>query len=282
MEPLNRENFNYKIEEQVRDVINKYELLKQDDKIAVALSGGKDSILTMFLLDKFRDEFNIELIAIFIDEGIKGYREDGLKTAHKYADLLKIELIVKSFEKEFNLQLDQIQDMYKSACIPCGVFRRYLLNKTANQLCVDKLATGHNLDDEVQSYLMSFVRADFRRFSKFGPKLDKIHPNLVPRIKPLWRVAEKDVGIWAILNGVEVHFAECPYAQRSLRGKLKDYLNKVEEDNPGMKLSILKSFEKTFKPNETFIKLLECEKCGEPSSLSTCKACEMLNDLKNK
>lgn len=280
MKPLNREKFNYNLEERVRSVIKQYKLVEKDEKVAIALSGGKDSILTMFLLNRLREEFNLQLVAISIDEGIHGYRENGLETARKYSDLLEIELVEKSFKKEFGLQLDEIQNLYKSACIPCGVFRRYLLNKTSHQLGADKLATGHNLDDEVQSFLMSFVRADFRRFSKFGPKLDRIHPKLVPRIKPLWRIPEKEVGIWAVLNDVEVHFAECPYSQQSLRAKLKNYLNKIEENSPGTKPAILESFEKTFKHNKTFAKLLECENCGEASSLNICKACEMLDEIK--
>jgi uncharacterized protein (TIGR00269 family) len=279
MEPLNREKFNYNLEERVRKVIKEYKLIEKGEKVAIALSGGKDSILTMFLLDKFRNEFNLQLVAISIDEGILGYRENGLETARKYANSLEIELVEKSFKEEYGLQLDQIHSLYKSACIPCGVFRRHALNKTAHQLGAEKLATGHNLDDEVQSYLMSFARADFRRFSKFGPKLDRIHPQLIPRIKPLWRIPEKDVGIWAILNEVEVHFAECPYSQQSLRAKLKTYLNKLEEDYAGTKLNLLESFEKTFKPNKKFVELLECEKCGEASSLSICKACEMLDEI---
>lgn len=279
METLDKEKFNYNLEERVRKLIKEYKLLENGEKVAIALSGGKDSILTMFILENICNEFNLQLVAISIDEGISGYREDGLETARKYADSLEIELIEKSFEEEFGLQLDQIHSLYKSACIPCGVFRKHALNKTAHQLGADKLATGHNLDDEVQSYLMSFARADFRRFSKFGPKLDRIHPQLVPRIKPLWRIPEKDVGIWAILNEVEVHFAECPYSQTSLRAKLKNYLNRLEEDYPGTKLNILESFEKTFKPNKTLIELFKCEKCGEASSLSICKACEMIDEI---
>ena len=124
--------------------------------------------------------------------------------------------------------------------------RRQLLNKISCELGADKLATGHNLDDEIQSFLMSFAKADFRRFSKFGPKLDRIHPGLVPRIKPLWKVPEKDVGIWALMNNVDVHFAECPYSQTSLRAKVKHYLNQMEGWRKGTKLSILKSFSEIF------------------------------------
>ena len=125
METLDKEKFNYNLEERVRKLIKEYKLLENGEKVAIALSGGKDSILTMFILENICNEFNLQLVAISIDEGISGYREDGLETARKYADSLEIELIEKSFEEEFGLQLDQIHSLYKSACIPCGVFRRH-------------------------------------------------------------------------------------------------------------------------------------------------------------
>ena len=282
MEPLSREKFNQSITRRVKQVIDDYNLLEDGDKIAVALSGGKDSVLTLHLLNRFKDEYNLQLVAITIDEGIKGYREQGLEIARVNADKLGIELIEKSFWDEYRYELDQLRGQYKSSCIPCGVFRRHLLNKTAHQSGVNKVATGHNLDDEIQSFLMSFARADFRRFSKFGPKLKQIHPLLIPRIKPLWKIPEKDVGTWAILNDVPVHFAECPYSNKSLRAKIKSYLNNLEEDHPGTKMAILESFEKTFKIQDTIVKLVECERCGEPTSLNMCKACEMQEKIRNK
>lgn len=87
-----------------------------------------------------------------------------------------------------------------------------VLNKTAFELDAKKIATGHNLDDEIQSFLMSFARGDLIKFSKFGPELDVIHPKLIPRIKPLWNTPEKDVGIWGVLNNINIHFDECPYS----------------------------------------------------------------------
>lgn len=280
MEPLSREKFNQSIMERVRSVINDYALFEDGDKIAIALSGGKDSVLTLHLLNKFKEEYNLKLVAVSIDEGIGGYRKGGMEVARENTAELGIELVEKSFEDEFGCKLDQMAGKYKSSCIPCGVFRRYLINRTAYQLDADKVATGHNLDDEIQSFLMSFARADTRRFSKFGPKLEQIHPKLIPRIKPLWKIPEKDVGTWAVLNDVPVHFAECPYAHESLRGKIKNYLNKMEEDDPGTKMAILDSFQKTFKNQETPVELVECEICGEPSSLNVCKACEMLEEIR--
>lgn len=274
-----REKFNQSIIQRVKSLVDEYELFEDGEKIAIALSGGKDSILTLHLLNEFEYEFNLELVAISVDEGIEGYRKDGIEIARENTHKLGIELVERSFIDEFGVNLDMVVDEYKSACIPCGVFRRYLLNKTAYELGADKVATGHNLDDEIQSFLMSFARADLRRFSKFGPKLEQIHPRLIPRIKPLWKIPEKDVGIWAVLNEIPVHFAECPYAHHSLRAKIKNYLNQLEEDHSGSKMAILESFQKTFKNQEIPVKLMECERCGEPSSLRVCKACQILENI---
>lgn len=280
MKSENFNNFNKYLEKRIRDTVEKYKLIKPGEKVAVALSGGKDSVLTLHILNELRKDFNFDLLAISIHEGISGYRREGLKIAEKNADDMGVELVKKFFKDEFGFGIDDISNLYKSACIPCGVLRRYLLNKTAYEIGASKIATGHNLDDEVQSFLMSFARADFRKFGKFGPKSRKIHPKLVPRIKPLWNIPEREVGIWAVLNNIGAHFAECPYSHMSLRSKTKDFLNKMESERPGTKLGILKSFEKTFKPEETSPELYECQKCGETSSLEVCKVCEMLDDIK--
>lgn len=276
---VTKEDFNKNIEDNVRKTIEKYELLKEGEKIAIALSGGKDSILTLNMLNKVKEEYNIDLVAITIDEGISGYRNEGVEVARKNAEEIGVKLIEKSFYGEFGFFLDDVFGFYKSACIPCGVFRRYLLNRTAYEWGARKIATGHNLDDEIQSFLMTFAKADFRRFSKFGPKLDTIHEKLIPRIKPLWNVPEKDVGTWAVLNDVDVHFAECPYSYLSARSKMKEFLNKMESGRKGTKANILKSFDKTFQFEKKPASLYECEKCGEPSSLNICKACEMLDEI---
>ena len=276
---VSKKEFNEYIQNNVRRTVRDYKLLEKNERIAVALSGGKDSILTLYMLNALKEEYNIDLVAISVDEGISGYRNEGVEAARKNAKALEIKLIEKSFFDEFNFKLDDIFSFYKSACMPCGVFRRYLLNKTAYEVGASKIATGHNLDDEIQSFLMTFARADFKRFPKFGPKLDVIHPKLIPRIKPLWNVMEKDVGTWIVLNNIDVHFAECPYSYMSARSKIKEFLNKMESNRKGTKANILKSFDKTLQLEKKPIKLYECEKCGEPSSTNICKACEMVEDI---
>ncbi len=281
---IQKEEFNRMIFSRINNLINDYNLIKEDEKIAVALSGGKDSVLTLHALKDYQlnADFDFELVAISVDEGIEGYRQHGIDSAVSNAELLDIPLIQKSFKIEEDFALDDIYSYFKSACIPCGVFRRNILNKTAYEIGADKIATGHNLDDEIQSFLMSFSRGDTVKFSKFGPELEQIHEKLVPRIKPLWNTPEKDVGTWAVLNNINIHLAECPYSNLSLRAKIKDLLNRTESKHPGTKENVMKSFIKILDIEPTSTILNECEICGEPTSGKICKACEIRETIGQK
>ena len=168
---IEKEEFNKKIFSRINKLIDDYQLIKEEEKIAVALSGekiavalsgGKDSVLTLHALHDYQmnADFDFDLLAISVDEGIEGYRQHGIDSAVRNAELLDIPLIQKSFKCEEGFALDDIYSNFKSACIPCGVFRRTILNKTAYDVGADKIATGHNLDDEIQSFLMSFSRGD--------------------------------------------------------------------------------------------------------------------------
>ena len=276
MAKLDKDEFNEMIFARINNLISDYNLIKENELIAVALSGGKDSVLTLHALKRYQDILDFDLVAISVDEGIEGYRAHGIDAAINNAKDLGIKLIQKSFLEEEGFALDDIYSNFKSACIPCGVFRRNILNKTAYEVGADKIATGHNLDDEIQSFLMSFARGDTIKFSKFGPELDVIHPKLVPRIKPLWNTPEKDVGLWTVLNNIDIHLEECPYSHLSLRAKIKGFLNENEDVYPGLKNNIMGSFQKilTFE-NDIFTNLNECELCGEPTSSNICKACEI-------
>ena len=293
MTVLKKNEFNEKIFSRVEKLIIDYNLIENGDNVAIALSGGKDSVLTLHALANFQykcknndkydnDRIDFDLTAISVDEGIASYRQHGIDSASSNAEKLGIKLIQKSFKEELDFNLDDIYHHFKSACIPCGVFRRNILNSAAYEIGADKIATGHNLDDEIQSFLMSFARSDTLKFSKFGPMLDAIHPKLIPRIKPLWNTPEKDVGTWAVMNDIDIHLDECPYSSLSLRGKTKDFLNRTESKYPGTKENIMESFKKTIldiKSSNTHVN--ECENCGEPSSRAICMTCEMIGIIEN-
>lgn len=280
MSDLDLSEFNENLFLRINNLIKEYNLICEGETVAVALSGGKDSVLTLHALKNYQKFVDFDLIAISVDEGIADYRQDGVDAASENADNLGIKLIKKSFKKEEGFILDDIYMNFKSACIPCGVFRRNILNKTAYELGASKIATGHNLDDEIQSFLMSFARGDLIKFSKYGPMLDVIHPKLVPRIKPLWNTSEKEVLLWAQKNNVPFHSAPCPYSSLSLRSKIKGFLNDCEKKNPEIKYNIMESFNKILNFESSISPVLnECEICGEPTSSDICKACELKKEI---
>ncbi len=280
-------HFTRNIEKRVKRTLGEYNLIEKGDRVAVALSGGKDSSNTLFILNKiFKNNPHVDLFAITLDEGIHGYRDKTLKNAKKFCKQLEIEHHIFSFKKEFGITVDQLAKKMKSGfCGSCGVLRRYLLNKKARELKATKLATGHNLDDECQSILMNVLKGDLLRFARLGP-IPRLasHPKFVTRIKPLIMIPESESKLYATLNKIPAYFDKCRYSfDDPLRGETRDFLNRVEKSSPGIKYSLLKSayrivpFIKTrFKTG----KIGSCKKCGEPTSQDVCKVCVLLETMR--
>ncbi|AEH24215.1 TIGR00269 family protein [Pyrococcus yayanosii] len=277
-------HFNEMVERKVKATIRKYQMIRRGEKIGVAVSGGKDSVVLMHLLAKLRRKFPFELVAITIDEGIRGYRDRSVEIAKRNAELLGIEHHIYSFRDYIGLTLDETVEIMGpreervGACSYCGVWRRWLLNCAARELGVDKLAVGLNLDDEVQMFLMNLMRGDVARLGRTGPYYEEIHEGLVPRIKPLREVPEKEIVLYAVLNDIEVDLSECPYAVEAFRAEIRDWLNEMEEKHPGTKYQLLRSYDRLFpliaKTYAREIGLNRCKLCGQPTAGKICKACQ--------
>lgn len=253
-------------------------MIKKGDIIAFALSGGKDSIVLLYIVHSlFQNHPDIQFIALSVDEGIKGYRERTLKTAKQVCKELNIPHKIISFEDQFGFTTDQIADRGDRApCTYCGVFRRVTLNRAAKALGATKLATGHCLDDEAQTVLMNLLRADIERLVRL---MSTKKPELVPRVKPLRNVPEKEVALYALSKQLPVLFDECPYANISLRAEIRDMLNVFEVKHPGTKYSLMKSFDiltKYLKKKIKGVDLRRCSICGEPTVGDICQTCKLL------
>jgi uncharacterized protein (TIGR00269 family) len=176
-----------------------------------------------------------------------------------------------------------VQGKKVAPCTFCGVFRKHCLNKAAKRLGADKLATGHNLDDEAQSVMMNYLKGDFERLMRFRPR--RAQPGLVPRIKPLRAVPEKEIALYCMVNGVFSESRECPYANLSLRADVRDMMNRLESLFPGTKQSTVQGFEKmTARAQDSYaqMQLASCRQCAEPCVKELCKACELLGQLKQE
>jgi len=266
------------VERKVKKDIRQLQMVEKNDSIAVALSGGKDSVVLLYLLHKlFSKRPDITLFAVTIDEGISGYREHTIEIAQKVTDMLGIQLHVISMKGELGKSLDEVaaEERDKGACSFCGVFRKKLLNMTARKLGATKLAVGHNLDDEAQTAFLNVLRGDVGRMSRMHKK----QQGLVFRIKPLRSVPEKEVALYAILQNLPVDFSECPYAHEAMRGEVRDIINSIEVKHPGTKYSILRGSDETARLlniAQQDVTLSVCSVCGEPTAAEVCQSCRLL------
>lgn len=287
---LCRRHFMHSFERIVKRTIRENHLIDRKKHIAVGLSGGKDSCALLYILHSItKDRPNIKLSAILINEGIKGYRTE--KHAKSICKKFGVPLHIAYFKKEWGKTLDALvarerkrgnSDNLK-ACTYCGTMRRFLINKTAREIGAETVAIGHNLDDEVQAIQANYIRGDLLRGIRLGASAFSIQdPRFIPRIKPLREVPEKEVAIYAMLNGLNADFGECPYAEESFRWDIRNILNGLEAKYPGTKYSILRTFDRIKPALEATTKktagISTCKICGEPASNDVCKVCELMKN----
>jgi uncharacterized protein (TIGR00269 family) len=289
-EKLCRKCFAESIEEKVRGTIAKYGMFEFDDKIAVAVSGGKDSVSLLHILAKIeRDYPKASLMAITVDEGIRGYRDEALKIAAENCKKLGIEHHMVSFKELYGYRLDEIVKSLKqkgdsglTPCAYCGVLRRRALNIAARSLKADKLVTAHTLDDETQTILLNIFHGDVLRIAREKPVTDEAHPKLVQKVKPFCEIPEKETALYAYIRKIKFQSTPCPYASEALRNDVRVMLNRMEEKHAGIKFTIFKSIEKIRPALEELAKkegLRECSECGEPTTEKICRTCQMLRQV---
>lgn len=273
---LCKDHFNEFFLNTTQETINKFDLFTKKSKICVAVSGGKDSLALLHILKKL----NYDVEGLFIDEGIKNYREKSKEDLAKFISENKIKLNTVSFKEHSGYDLDGAMSTNKfHACTICGTLRRYLLNKHSKKY--DIIATGHNLDDEAQTILINLARANTELFLRVGAK-SKENEKFTQKVKPFYYLTEKQILTYVILNNIKVDFGECPYAFTSYRAQVRDLLNELESRFLGTKRNIVETHLKLknkLEKNDEKIVLNSCIRCGEASQEKICKACQLKEEI---
>jgi uncharacterized protein (TIGR00269 family) len=286
------------VERRVRRRIREDDMLPDDatpedpETWVIGLSGGKDSVvLTDILSETFAEDPRIEMVALTIHEGIEGYRDESLAACEELTADRDIRHEVVTYADEFDVEMDDVVNddpLDMAPCAYCGVFRRDLLAKYAEEYDADKLLTGHNLDDEAETALMNIFEGNVEQVAKhfdasLGP-FDERTPkeDMIPRAKPLRDVPEKEVALYAQLRDLPVHMAECPHSSEAFRGEIQNLLLKLEENHPGTRHSIMAGYEELAglaadQYSDEDADVGECEECGAPTTRDQCRKCALVD-----
>ena len=262
---------------QVTRAIEGQNLFTHDERVLVALSGGKDSLALM--LELSHQGYNVT--GLHIDLGIPVSSAAARGVVERFCAKHGLKLMIREMAAE-GLAIPAVKArLNRPVCSACGKIKRHFFNKVALDEGFDALATGHNLDDEVARLFSNTLRWDTAYLSDQGPRLDSEN-GFSRKVKPLWRLSEFETANYAFLMGIENHYAPCPYSPGASFTTLKGLLQNLEAAMPGRKLDFYQGFLVRGRPvfarreAEEGVTLAPCTLCGYPtSSGDTCGVCRI-------
>ena len=283
-ESLCSECFSNSILRKAAKTISKYSMIKNNDLVCVGVSGGKDSLVLLDTLKKMSQSHNFKIIAVTIDEGIPGYRDEALDIVKEFCTKLDVEFKTYSYKDLFDLTLSESlelrDDEKTSSCSICGTFRRRALDHAAKEIGANVIATGHNLDDTLQTFLINTLSGDTKKIGWMNPENEGKE---LRKIKPLSEIYESEIVFYAFTNNLPFQSEPCPHMNEGIRTEIREFLNSLEDHRSGIKnnmyhsilkiSNIVKAADKKEKQN--------CQICGNECSGTICSVCSMISNLKN-
>jgi uncharacterized protein (TIGR00269 family) len=261
---------------QVERAISEWRMFSPKDRILVAVSGGKDSLALWDILL----EMGYRAEGLYVHLGIGDYSGESRRKAERYAEKRGVLLRVADLPADHQGGIPEIAgESSRSPCSACGTIKRYLFNRIASEEGYDVLATGHNLDDEASRLFGNILQWQTDYLAQQLPVLPASHPKLSRKVKPLFRLAEREIAAYAFLKGIDYIVEECPMSVGAKQLVYKDLLNRLEEESPGSKQNFYWKFLKDAYP--AFEKagdgavLRECVNCGQVTTGEVCSFCRL-------
>ncbi|MCH5277071.1 MAG: TIGR00269 family protein [Desulfovibrionaceae bacterium] len=268
---------------QVARGIETQRLMSKDDRVLVALSGGKDSLALMLELSRQ----GYDVTGLHIDLAIPGSSRAARTVVERFCQTHGFRLLVKDMAAE-GLPIPRVKEVLKRPiCSACGKIKRHFFNRIAREQGFTVLATGHNLDDEVARLTSNTLRWDRAYLSDQGPALED-GGGFARKVKPLWRLTEFETANYAFLMGIENHYAPCPYSAGASFSTLKGLWMDLEEAMPGRKMDFYQGFLERGRPAFRAVEevkgesLRPCARCGCPTSAGVCGVCRIREALAEK
>lgn len=271
--------FRKQYESRVRKLITRYKLFTPEDRILVAVSGGKDSLSCAQVLYTLGYPISV----LHVDVGIAECTNPRTRNVvEHFCAERNIPFSFLSFSEYLGIDPDAFfRKARRPRCATCGLLKRYVFNRFAREMGFTKLVTGHCADDVARYFLKTWVsgsKESFLWLSKLRPLTPATHPKVVARVRPLFLTLEKENYAYTKLNGIVV--AGCTMCSFFLRkDPWTEILRSIEEIRPDFALSVARNLAKE-PPEETKgTSLRECTICGEPTSGDICTVCRIRERL---
>jgi uncharacterized protein (TIGR00269 family) len=265
---------------QVREAIRKYRMFGRDERVLVAVSGGKDSLALWDAL--IADGY--DTTGLYLDLGIFDYSVESRARCEGFAAARGVPLLVSAVAEAVGAPVPVIKQVTRRPpCSGCGLSKRYLMNRAALDHGFAVVATGHNLDDEAATLFGSVMHWQTDALPRQSPALPSTHPKLVRRVKPLYRLSERETAAYAFLRRIDYIVEECPFAAGATSIAHKEILTRMEEASPGAKHNFLFGFldraRAAFERAEA-VELNECARCGQVTTGTVCAFCKLADQVK--
>lgn len=270
-----RDHYLEHIVRQVEKAIGEHSMFDHDDRLVLGVSGGKDSLALWDILT----ELGYRVDGVYLHLGIGEYSSDSLRFSRDFADSRDLRLEIVDLPEEYGFSVpDAARASRRVPCSACGLSKRYILNDHADRGGYDVLVMGHNLDDEAATLFGNVVQWNTDYLARQRPVLPATDGGLARKVKPLIRVAERETAAYAVLKGIDYEVEECPMAAGNTVNRYKEWLNRLEEESPGMKAQFLFGFfdraADTFE-EEAAPELNACASCGSPTTGEICAFCRL-------
>lgn len=265
---------------QTLETIRRWKMFTREEPVLVAVSGGKDSLALWDVLV----EAGYRTAGLYIDLGIFDYSRESRAKCEAFAAERGARLVVVRVAAEVGAGIPQVRDVTRRpACSACGLSKRYIMNHAALEGGFSAVATGHNLDDEAATLFGSTLRWDASALARQTPVLEATHPKLVRRVKPLFRLSERETAAYAFLRGIDYIVEECPFARGATSLTHKAVLNRLEDASPGAKASFFLNYldraRHLFQAGEA-VDLRECARCGQTTTGEVCAFCRLADQVR--
>ena len=256
-------------------------MFSYEDRILVAVSGGKDSLALWHALLAM----GYRADGLYVGLGIGGYSRRSAEIcrdfAARHAEPRGATLHVVDLADEYGYTIPAgSQAAERPTCGVCGLSKRYVFNRVAVEHGYDVMATGHNLDDEAATLLGNTIRWQDAFLARQRPVLPATGGNQVRKVKPLYRLSEREMAAYCVITGIDYVVEECPLVDGNTGHELKEALNLMERSSPGLKAQFLFGFLDreadhwdTEQPDGQDTEVGACASCGMPTTTDTCAFC---------